>query len=104
MKIAITSSNNNVSARFDKRFGRAEWICLYNDETRQIEFMKNRHTNLNNGAGTKTAEKMISLQVDRIISGDFGPKAKNLLDKFEIQVVVVRENNLTVEDIIQRIK
>jgi predicted Fe-Mo cluster-binding NifX family protein len=43
---------------------------------------------------------MVELGVKKIISGDFGPNAKNLLNKFQIQMVVIQDDNNTVQDII----
>jgi predicted Fe-Mo cluster-binding NifX family protein len=35
------------------------------------------------GAGTKAAETVADLNAERVISGDFGPKAKALLEQFK---------------------
>jgi predicted Fe-Mo cluster-binding NifX family protein len=104
MKTIITSAGNEVTAQFDKRFGRAAWFCLYDGSSHTIEFLENENLNANNGAGTKTAEKMVGLKIAKIISGDFGPKAKELLDKFNIQMVIIQDDNLTIRDIIERLK
>ncbi len=103
-KTVITSSNNTLSSKFDKRFGRAEWFCVYNEITEEITFHKNEYLDAKNGAGTKAAEKMVELNVKKVISGDFGPKAKDLLDKFNIQMVIIQDDNTTVEEIIERLK
>ncbi len=104
MKTIITSSGNNVASQFDRRFGRAEWFCVYDEKTKEVQFHKNENVDANHGAGTRTAEKMVELQAEKVISGDFGPKAKDLLEKFNIQMVIIQENDITVETIIQRIK
>ena len=104
MKTVITASGNSISSQFDRRFGRAVWFCLYDEETKTVEFHLNDHSNANNGAGTKAAEKIVELKATKVISGDFGPKAKDLLDKFNIQMVVLVEDDITVENIIQKLK
>lgn len=104
MKTVITSAGNTVVAAFDKRFGRAAWFCIYNEATGKAEFLENEHKDANNGAGTKVAEKMAVLGVEKVISGDFGPKAKDLLDKFDIQMVILQDEDLSVQDIINKIK
>lgn len=104
MKTLITASENKTEAPFDKRFGRAAWFCIYNEENGEIEFIENSNINASNGAGTKAAEKAVELNVKKIISGDFGPKAKDLLDKFEIQMVILQDDNLTIESIINKLK
>ncbi|MDA3890370.1 MAG: hypothetical protein PF517_01760 [Salinivirgaceae bacterium] len=101
-KIVITSSGNTVKSDFDLRFGRAAWFCIFDDETKETKFYENEHINANHGAGTQVAEKMLELKVTKAISGDFGPKAKELLDKFNVQMVIVQEET-TVESIINKL-
>jgi len=102
-KVVITSSGNTIESEFDMRFGRAAWFCLFDDETNETEFIKNEHMDANHGAGTKVSEKMIELKVTKAISGDFGPKAKELLDKFNVQMIIIQEET-TVEAIINKLK
>lgn len=104
MKTVITSTGDTISSEFDKRFGRAEWFCIYDEESGDATFVSNANTNASNGAGTKAAEKMVELGVGKIISGDFGPKAKDLLDKFDIQMVIMQDDCLSVGDIIEKLK
>jgi predicted Fe-Mo cluster-binding NifX family protein len=103
MKTVITSSGDNISAHFDKRFGRTGWFCLYKEGSNETDFYVNDLKNATNGAGIKAAEKMIELEVQKVISGDFGPKARDLLNKFNIQMVTLNEDDLTIEDIIKRL-
>jgi len=104
MKTIITSTGNTIESTFDKRFGRAAWFCLLDEESGKTTFYENQHSNAMGGAGTKAAEKAVELGAGKIISGDFGPKAKNLLEKFNIQMVIFEEEDLKVKDIIERIK
>ena len=103
MKTVITSSGNTIAALFDKRFGRAAWFCVFDEDTKDTTFLDNANISASNGAGTKAAEKMVEMNVKKVISGDFGPKAKNLLDKFDVQMVIVQDNDLTIHDIIQKL-
>ena len=102
-KTVITSSGKELTSQFDKRFGRAGWFCVYDEESRESKFYENEFQNADRGAGTKAAERMVELNVQKIISGDFGPKAKDLLDKFNIQMVVIEDDGTTVREIINRL-
>ena len=102
-RAVITSKGNTGDTGFDLRFGRAGWFCIVDEETGNTEFIENEFKNAPGGAGTKAAEKMIELKVKKIISGDFGPKAKELLDKFNIQLVIIQNENQSVNDIIKQI-
>ncbi len=101
-KTVITSLGNELASQFDKRFGRAEWFCVFDNETKESKFIKNEFVNSNHGAGTQAAELMIELKANRIISGDFGPKAKELLDKLDIQMVIIQDIT-SIQEIINRI-
>jgi predicted Fe-Mo cluster-binding NifX family protein len=104
MKTIITSTGNQLNSIFDLRFGRAGWFCLYDDQSDEISFIENENVNSQSGAGTKTVEKVVELGVQKVISGDFGPKAKELLEKFNIQMVLLQDDNNTVQRIIDQLK
>ena len=104
MKMLITSTGNSLDSKLDLRFGRAAWFCVYNAETHEAEFLENESLNAQGGAGTKTAEKVAELGINRVISGDFGPKAKSLLERFKIQMIIMNEDNKTVQEIIDKIQ
>ncbi len=103
MITVITSKENRTDSRFDLRFGRGAYFCLYNSETKTTEFIENQYAQAQGGAGTKVAEKMIELGVKKVISGDFGPKAKELLQQFNIQMVIIDDDEKTIEQIINLI-
>ncbi|MCF8380280.1 MAG: hypothetical protein K9H49_11920 [Bacteroidales bacterium] len=104
MKIVISSEGAEMNSVFDLRFGRAAYFCVYNEESGITEFLKNEHADDQGGAGTKTSEKMVELGVQKVISGDFGPKAKDILERFNIQMVILPDNNRTVGEIIETLK
>jgi len=103
-KTIITSTGSSVNADFDKRFGRAGYFCLLDEKTGTTEFLENENADAQGGAGTKTVEKMVEMGVSKVISGDFGPKAKDLLDKFNIQMVIIQDDGITVEDVIKKLQ
>ncbi len=103
MKTVITCKGNNQKAHFDLRFGRAGWFCLIDDESGDPTFIENDQVEVTGGAGVKTAEKMVELGVQKVISGHFGPKAKDLLDKFNIQMVMIDDDDQSISKIIARL-
>ncbi len=104
MKIVITASGDAITNQFDMRFGRASWFCVYDDELQKVLFVENSNIGVKTGAGIMAAETMVALGVKKVISGDFGFKGKEMLDKFEVQMVVVQEEELLVGTIIERLK
>jgi predicted Fe-Mo cluster-binding NifX family protein len=104
MKTLISSTGNKLDSGFDLRFGRAGWFCLLDEETGETSFYENINKDANHGAGTKAVEKVVELGATRVISGDFGPKAKELLEKFNIQMVLLSDDSKSIADIADGIK
>jgi len=104
MITVITSAGKDLDSKFDLRFGRAGHYCIYNEQTKSVNFVENKNKEAQGGAGTMAAEKMVELKVGKVISGHFGPKAKDLLDKFNIQMVMIDDDSNSVQDIIDKIK
>ena len=42
MKIAIAANESQVKSHVDPHFGRCEWYCLYDTETKNIEFIETK--------------------------------------------------------------
>lgn len=104
MKTIISSEGNSVKSTFDLRFGRAGWFCLLDEESGETSFFENKHKEASQGAGGKVVEEVVEMGVTKVISGDFGPKAKDLLEKFNIQMVIIPDGNKSVGDIITQLK
>ena len=104
MKTVITSEGKKLSSPFDQRFGREACFCIVDDKIGKTEFITNEAVNAAHGSGRQAAEMMVELGVGKVVSGDFGPKAKELLEKFNIQMVMINENDLTVGEIVNRLK
>ncbi len=103
MKTIISSSGNKLNSEFDLRFGRAAWFCLFDDETGKSIFFQNEHSEAQGGAGTKASEFVIEMEATKVISGDFGPKAKELLEKFKIQMVILDNAKTTIGEIVEKL-
>jgi predicted Fe-Mo cluster-binding NifX family protein len=103
MKIAITVKGNQPDCTFDPRFGRCAYIAVFDTETRETAFYNNAAKEQQSGAGPKMAEILANLGVDKVFSGDFGPKAKNMLETFGIEMVVLKDEPLY-QELISKIK
>lgn len=104
MKTIITSTGDSLEAEFDQRFGRCAFFCVLDTETGEIAFVKNEHADAPSGAGPKASEVAIELGATKIISGDFGPKAKDVLEKFKIQMVIFDGKGKSLQKITDTIK
>ena len=104
MKTIISSTGNKQDSKFDLLFGRAGWFCVYDRDTKTTNFIENSFKNLNGGAGTKSSEMIAELGAHQVISGHLGPKAKDLLEKLQIQMVKMHEEALNVDDVINKLE
>jgi predicted Fe-Mo cluster-binding NifX family protein len=53
MKTVISSLGDNEDAQFDLRFGRAAFFCIYDEDTKNIEFINNVNKDAQGGAEYK---------------------------------------------------
>jgi len=76
MKIAITSTGNQITDAIDERFGRAQGEIIYDLETTDYKYVENKqNVNAPQGSGIQAAQLIINEGVDAVISGHIGPKA-----------------------------
>jgi len=100
MKVAITSTGNTLESKLDQRFGRCAFFVIYDTETGGTEFIPNPNKDALNGAGPASVQIVASRNVSKIISGEFGIKIKSLLDSLKIQMIVIKDTEKTIQDII----
>jgi len=100
MKVAITSTGNDLNSKLDQRFGRCSYFVIYDTETRGMEFIPNPNKEAQEGAGPASVQIVASRNVEKIVSGEFGIKIKSLLDSLKIQMIVLKEPEKSIGDII----
>lgn len=90
MKIAFTSSGKDWDAQIDPRFGRTEFLLLFNEETEEMQVISNVDVlSVAHGAGPKTAQKLYELAPDVLITGNGpGGNAMNILTHSSIKIFV----------------
>jgi predicted Fe-Mo cluster-binding NifX family protein len=101
MKIAITSTGNNLESKLDQRFGRCSFFVIYDTETGGMEYIPNPNKEAQEGAGPASVQVVASRDVKKIISGEFGIKIKSLLDSLKIQMIVLKEPEKSINEIIK---
>jgi len=88
MKIAVTSTGDELISDMDPRFGRARYFIIVDSETLEYEVAENRQNlNLPQGAGIQAAKTIVDQGADVLISGYCGPKAFDVLIAAGIKVV-----------------
>ena len=90
MKIAFTATGKDWDAMIDPRFGRTEYIVVYDDATDELLVMDNSAVkNEAHGAGTATSQKIFELNPDVLITGNGpGDNAATALGKMNMKIFV----------------
>jgi len=93
MKIAISTTGNNLDAEVELRFGRASSFLLFDTETKEFLILDNSvQVNAMQGAGIKTAQNIVTAGAEALISGHCGPKAMQVLNAKKVAVYVTGKN------------
>jgi predicted Fe-Mo cluster-binding NifX family protein len=102
MKIAITSTGNSLESTLDQRFGRCSYFVIYDTETKSTEFLPNPNKEAEEGAGPASVQIIAAKKVNKIISGEFGMKIKSLLDSLKIQMIMIKDSEKKINEIISQ--
>jgi len=79
MKIAISSTGNDLLSQVDPRFGRCQGFLIFDSETSKFEYLSNEAINAAGGAGIKAAQLVVDNGAKVVITGNIGPNAFNVL-------------------------
>ncbi len=90
MKIAFTAKGTNWDAKMDARFGRTEYILVYDTEKDELVSYDNRAiANEAHGAGPQTAQKLFEMNADVLVTGNGpGGNAAAVLEKSALKIYI----------------
>lgn len=90
MKIAFTTKGTEWESEMDPRFGRTEFILVYDDEKDEFTSFDNKEIeNEAHGAGPKTSQKLFEMGPDVLITGNGpGGNAATVLEKAGINIFI----------------
>lgn len=103
MKYAVTSRGKSIDAVIDRRFGRCEYIVTFETETKTLEVFPNPFKDEDEGVGPALVGLLHEKGVQKIVSGSFGIRIKELMDSKHIQMIIPQEVELTVASVIELI-
>jgi predicted Fe-Mo cluster-binding NifX family protein len=87
MKIAFTTSADDLNAPLDSRFGRAPKFLVYDLQNETLEVLDNRENqDAAQGAGIRSAEIVARTGANNLVTGHCGPKAFRVLAAAGIKV------------------
>jgi predicted Fe-Mo cluster-binding NifX family protein len=102
MKIAISSTGEDLNAQVDPRFGRCTYFIVVETEDMSFETCENENAALNGGVGIQSASFIISKNVKAVLTGNCGPKAIQTFTAGNVDVFTGQTG--TVEEAVERFK
>ena len=95
MKLAVTAKGPDLESPVDERLGRAYWLMIFDLTTGSWQSIDNSdNRNAASGAGKATAEALIELGVQLVITGEAGPKAFRMLHAAGIKLFYLENGSV----------
>jgi predicted Fe-Mo cluster-binding NifX family protein len=86
MKIAVTSTGDNLDSNIDMRFGRCKYFIIVDSESMKFKVVSNKSVMASGGAGIKAAETIANQDVEIVLTGNIGPNSHSTLKAAGIKV------------------
>ena len=88
MIIAVASVGPEAGSRVEERFGRAPYFVIHDTDSSSYKALSNTgNAAAAHGAGTGTAQTVISEKAEVVVAGRFGPKAESALTAAGIRMI-----------------
>ena len=100
---AITSSGKTEKSFLDLRFGKCEYIVLFDVDKNQYSIEENKFIEESH-SGVKLVDFLKEQGVTTIVTGEVGPMVGQRLEKEKLQLVLLDEERIRVDEIMDRIE
>jgi predicted Fe-Mo cluster-binding NifX family protein len=87
MKVAVTTSGNDLSSPVDPHFGRCPQYLVVDTETMEFKVVPNTAVGSAHGAGIAAAQLVASMGVKVVLTGNVGPNAYSALSASGVKIV-----------------
>ena len=101
MKIAVSSTGQDLNSQIDPRFGRCAYFMVVETDDMSFEAYDNENVALGGGAGIQSATFLASLGVSAVMTGSCGPNAMRTLAAAEVEVYTDQAG--TVKEAVERL-
>ena len=99
--IAISATEKKLTAPMDLRFGRAPYF--YISDGSESRFIVNPYCHEDNDVAPRVVKMLAKEKVDKVITGEIGPKAHTSLQKNNIQIIMLEEERIKINQILKKI-
>ena len=104
MKYAISAREKSLNATVDIRFGRAQLFALFDSATGECSWHANsQNLQAAQGAGIQSAQNVVNLGAEAVISGHCGPKAFRVLEAAGVKIFTI-SSDITIKEAIEQIE
>lgn len=86
MKIAVSSTDKDLDAEVDQRFGRCRYFLIVDSDNMDFKTISNESSMATGGAGIKAAETVVNNGAKILITGNIGPNAHRTLDAGGVKI------------------
>jgi predicted Fe-Mo cluster-binding NifX family protein len=100
MKIAVSSSGENLDSQLDPRFGRCAYYLVVDSGDMSFEVYPNESAAMGGGAGIQASQFLASKGVQAVITGNCGPNAVQTLSAAGIELFAGEQG--TVEGVVKK--
>jgi predicted Fe-Mo cluster-binding NifX family protein len=104
MIVLISSAGSDLESSTEPRFGRSPWYVKYDTDSEHWEAFENPGKALSGGAGIAAAQFAVDQKASKVVSGDFGPNAVDVLRAAKIEMVKYPQEAKTINDVLKFIK
>jgi len=87
MKVAVTTSGEDLSGPVEPHFGRCPRFIVVDTETMEFEIIQNTAVSSAHGAGIAAAQLVASRGVKAVLTGNVGPNAYSALSSSGIKIL-----------------
>ncbi len=97
--VAIPVQGSSGDPVMNERFGRSAYFAFLSASGELLRIDKNPAVDQPQGAGTYVVEWLVNQGVGLIVAMEFGPKAKDMLDRLGVKMILEHDAGLTVHEI-----
>jgi predicted Fe-Mo cluster-binding NifX family protein len=100
MKYAISAKGNTIDSKCDPHFARSPYFAIYHSEHNTTTFIENPFRNIPERAGPSVVQLLSSHNIQTVVSIELGEKIQNHFNSKKIGMVILVDENKSIEEII----
>lgn len=104
MKLCVSSTGKEMTAKVDGTFGRAPYLLVIDTDTMEMEALDNTAADVSQGAGIGAAQLIADKGADALLTGHVGPKAYTALESAGIKIYEGASTEDTVQEAVNKFK